>query len=336
MQHVGSRTWRLWSRGLPWLHPPAPRAASASSGCSLRACSRISWLAALVVTSGCHLAPGFQPSPLTPASPTDPIARADARPPKQILELEVVSLRYEPQDELLGRQLWDLVDEQALDPATRQRLAANGLRGGVITGGLPEVLAARLAAAADDPAFEALGSRRVMRVLPGRRAEIVASPARPELVMLEHDGESVHGSTYHDASGLVALRAWPGVDGRVRIEAVPELRHGPSRRTWVGEEGAFRLEAGQACHRLEGLAIAAELPARGLLVIGCDGPAPSSVGEAILQDQGGSMTASRQLLVISPLAPGVDPLFTPFVARPAAELAEQVDRGEEALLQNDG
>lgn len=290
--------------------------------------------AVLGTTAGCRIAPTPHTDPIAAGPSADAPSRTEPR--AGILELEVLSLRHEPHDELLSRGLWDLVDEQSLDPETRRRLAANGLRGGVITGGLPTVLVERLTAAARDPAFESLGSRRVLRLLPGRRAEIVSSPARPERVVLEHDGATVHGATYRDASGLVALRAWPGGDGRMRIEAVPELRHGPSRRTWVGEEGAFRLEAGQACHRLEGLAIDAELPARGLLVIGCDAAAPSSVGEAILEDRGGSTTATRQLLVISPLAAGVDPLFGTAADGTVADFSDQADRGDEAVSQSGG
>jgi hypothetical protein len=290
--------------------------------------------AVLCTTGGCRIAATPHTGPIAAGPSADAPSRTEPR--VGILELEVLSLRHEPHDELLSHGLWDLVDEQALDPETRRRLAANGLRGGVITGGLPTALVERLTAATRDPAFEPLGSRRVLRLLPGRRAEIVSSPARPELVVLEHDGASVHGATYRDASGLVALRVWPGGDGRMRIEAVPELRHGPSRRTWVGEEGAFRLEAGQACRRLEGLAIDAELPARGLLVIGCDAAAPSSVGQAILEDRAGSTTAIRQLLVISPLTAGADPLFGAPVDGSVADFSDEADRGDEVVSQSGG
>lgn len=264
-------------------------------------------LLALAAAAGCHVLPHADTARAT-SDPTAAAARRAAPPPP--LELEVVSLRHEPHDPLLGAALWDLVDEQAIDEATRRRLAANGLRGGVVTAGVPAPLAERLEAAAREPALDAPGTLRVLRLLPGRRAEVMATSMRPDLIVLEHDGETVRGATYHDASGLVALRAWPAADGRVRIEAVPEFKHGPARRTWVGEEGAFRLETGQCRRRLDQLGLSVELPARGLLVIGCAPDAPSSVGEALLQERQGDAGAMRQLLVISPRHGMVDPLFT--------------------------
>jgi hypothetical protein len=255
---------------------------------------------------GCHLAPHASPD----AAAANDLAAASRRPSQPAaLELEVMFLRHEPHDPLLGSALWDLVDEQVVDDQTRRQLAANGLRGGVVTAGLPAPLAERLEAAAREPALEAPGTLRVLRLLPGRRAEIMVTAMRPDLILLEHDGESVRGATYHDASGLVAVRAWPAADGRVRVEAVPEFKHGPARRTWVGEEGAFRLETGQDRRRLERLGISVELPAHGLLVIGCAADAPSSVGEALLQERQGGAGTLRQLLVISPRHVAVDPLF---------------------------
>lgn len=258
-------------------------------------------------SGGCHLAPHASPD----AAAVNDLVAAPRRPSQPAaLELEVVFLRHEPHDPLLGSALWDLVDEQAVDDQTRRQLAANGLRGGVVTAGLPAPLAERLEAAAREPALEAPGTLRVLRLLPGRRAEIMATSMRPDLILLEHDGATVRGATYHDASGLVAVRAWPAADGRVRVEAVPEFKHGPARRTWVGEEGAFRLETGQGRRRLERLGISVELPAHGLLVIGCAPDAPSSVGEALLQERQDGAGTIRQLLVISPRHVAVDPLFS--------------------------
>lgn len=263
---------------------------------------------ALAASTGCHLAPHATPDHTAPTAERGPVGTR-RQPGTRALEVDVVFLRHEPHDVLLGEELWEMVDEQAIDDGARRQLRANGLRGGVIVGDLPTPLASRLAQAAAEPTLDSPGTLRVLTLLPGRRAEVVATTQRPELIVLEHDGESVRGATYHDASGLVAIRAWPAADGRVRLEAVPELKHGPCRRTWVGEEGAFRLETGQSSRRLDGLAVTVDLPPRSLLVIGCRPDAPSSVGEALLQERPGDATAVRQLLVISPRVAAVDPIF---------------------------
>jgi hypothetical protein len=181
----------------------------------------------------------------------------------------------------------------------------------VLSGSLPAALAERVATAQPvvaDGSEDAAASRRVLRLLPGKRAEIVATAGIPELVLLEHDAEGVRGGTYRDCTAVVAVRAWPDADGRTRIEAVPELKHGPMQRTWIGEEGMFRLETGQVRRRFEPLEIEILLPHQGMLVIGAVGEPAATVGDALLRDRDGA-AAGMQLLVIRPLGTGVDPAF---------------------------
>ncbi|MFM8952001.1 MAG: hypothetical protein ACKOOF_02910 [Planctomycetaceae bacterium] len=117
----------------------------------------------------------------------------------------------------------------------------------------------------------------------------------------------MRGGTYRDCTSQLTARAWPGPDGRTRIEVVPELKHGPLLRTWVGEEGMFRLETGQARLRYEQLTIDMLLPHRGLLVIGGAAAPTATVGDALVRDldAGGGM----RLIVLRPLGTGVDPVF---------------------------
>jgi hypothetical protein len=260
----------------------------------------------LLAAVGCRIMPppwGDRPIPLEEAASTGD----DSRATTSTLAIEVTFLRQTPHGGDSLRGLWDLVDEQALDGALRQRLAANGLRGGVITGGMPAELTERLAEALPETlAMESIGSRQILRLFPGRRAELVAAARRPELIILEEDDLGVHGSTFRDASVLVVLRAWPAADGRVRIETVPELRHGPMQRSWIGEEGMFRMENAQARHRLDQLAIDVTLPVAGLLVVADAGDAPSTVGEALLRE---GDRAGTRLMLIRPLMATTDPLF---------------------------
>jgi hypothetical protein len=227
------------------------------------------------------------------------------------LPVELLFIRHDPHDPVVQDELWNLIDEQALGRERCARLAANGLRAGVLSGSLPAALAERVATAQPvvaDGSEDAAASRRVLRLLPGKRAEIVATAGIPELVLLEHDAEGVRGGTYRDCTAVVAVRAWPDADGRTRIEAVPELKHGPMQRTWIGEEGMFRLETGQVRRRFEPLEIETLLPHQGMLVIGAVGEPAATVGDALLRDRDGA-AAGMQLLVIRPLGTGVDPAF---------------------------
>jgi hypothetical protein len=237
---------------------------------------------------------------------------AQRNPPAAVrtLSVELLFIRHDAHDPAIATDLWTLVDEQALDRELSTRLAGNGLRAGILSGPLPPTLAERLAIAAastDAMAADDAVSRRVLRLLPGKRAEIVAAAGIPEVVVLEHDAEGVRGGTYRDCTSQLTARAWPGPDGRTRIEVVPELKHGPLQRTWVGEEGMFRLETGQTRLRFEQLTIDALLPHRGMLVIGGADAASASVGDALVRDR--NATASMQLILLRPLGTGVDPVF---------------------------
>jgi len=254
--------------------------------------------------------------------PTEPEpAAAMVRQPRaapQTLPLELVFVRHDDHDPVLRDELWNLVDEQVFDEPLRRRLHANGLRAGVVTAGLPPHLADRFlpatvaagdtlpAALPDNPALV----RHRLNLLPGRSSDVLAATGLTELVMLERDGDGVHGRTYRDASTLFSLRSWPAADGRVRLQLSPTIKHGPVERAWVGEEGMFRLETGQRRDTLDGLQFEAVVPAGSMLVVGCAGEAASTPGDAFFRDRHGSR-AGQRLLAIRPLAAtqSHDPLF---------------------------
>jgi len=272
-------------------------------------------LAVAVITTavGCRFVGGRATPPEVTAGQAPP-------PASRTLELEVLFVRCDEHDTPLRTELWTFVDEQSLPSDLRGRLAANGLRAGIVDGDLPPHLAARFTSAAGDPdaetaplATDAAVTRRLLRLLPGRRTEVVAATAVPALVLIEEGEDGVRGATYHDATPQVAIEARPAADGCVHLEAVPEVKHGPVVRSWVGEEGLFRLEAGQRRHRLEHLEIAATLRPRSLLIVGCAGDPTSTIGDALLRDRVGG---SLRLLVLRPLEAAVDPLF----ASPPADL----------------
>jgi hypothetical protein len=234
--------------------------------------------------------------------------------------LELVFVRHEEHDPALRDELWNLADEQVFDEPLRRRLQANGLRAGVVTAHLPPHLADRFlppsvasgetlpAALPDNPALV----RHVLRLLPGRSSDVMAATGLDELVLLEQDGDSVRGKTYRDASTLFALRAWPAADGRVRLNLSPTIKHGPVERSWVGEEGMFRLEAGQRRNALAGLSFEATVPAGSMIIVGCVGEPASTAGDAFFRDRAGARSGQR-LLAIRPVPheQSLDPMFAP-------------------------
>jgi len=254
--------------------------------------------------------------PWRPTEPAEATRAIVPKPAPKTVPLEIVFARTDDHEAGWQDELWNLADEQGFDHALRRRLAANGLRAGLVTGPLPPALAARLepqaAAEADDlPATTAdrpSVTRRFLKLLPGRDNEVVAATGLDELILLEHDGAEVQGGTYRDATTFFALKAWPDADGRVRIELVPTVKHGPLERAWVGEEGAFRLETGQKRQPLERLAITAAIPQGSTLLLGPAGDASSTVGDAFFSAD--ASRRGRRLLAIRPDGRPTDPLFT--------------------------
>lgn len=253
---------------------------------------------------------------------------ATLRAAPRTLPIELIFVRHDDADPMLSDELWRYVDEQSLDPALRRTLNANGLRAGVVSGQLPAHLAARFAAAplADEPALPAdlPVTRRFLRLLPDRRSEVVAGAAVDQLVLLEERDGGVAGATFHDAGGVFSLRVRPAADGRVVVELTPEIRHGPVERTWTGEDGMLRLEAGQRRHARDDLRVAVDLPLEGMLVMACGGSGGATLGDALLRDAA-STPPSRRLLAVRPTNRVVDPAFA------AEEESEAVARRDDGI-----
>jgi hypothetical protein len=269
-------------------------------------------LASLVAAPGCTLVTATIVA-RGPSADTRPADAAGQRPAPRTIPLEVTFVRCAADDVQLREELWRHVDEQALDDERRRALNANGLRAGVVTGQLPEAFAARLSTADAEPAdvagIDASHARRLLHLLPGRGSELVTATHLPSLVLLERRDGQVRGGTYHDATPQFALDARPAADGRVRLELVPEVRHGPVEKSWAGEDGAFRLETGQRRHRMEHLGIDVTVPAGGMLLVGCGGEPSATVGDGLLRDHGDSEENTVRLIAIRPLVRSTDPVF---------------------------
>jgi hypothetical protein len=278
------------------------------------------FLAALLAAAGCVSAPTID-TLLTDRLPKSAGAAGGVpkRPVAQTLPLEVFFLRCE-QDDAGHDDLWARVDEQLVDETVRRRLAANGLRAGILLGQLPEPILAAL----EPPVSAGEGShsppvnaadanppvvRRVLRVLPGRESELVSLKSIPDLVVLEQEEDGLRGGNYTDAVPHFTLKAWPAADGRVRVDLVPVIRHGPMERSFVGEDGAFRVETSQRKRVLDRLRCEVIVPADGLLIVGPAGDPGASVGDALFRPRSQGRAETR-LLALRPLAPGVDPMFS--------------------------
>lgn len=235
------------------------------------------------------------------------------KPMPRTIAIETLFVRFGADETETEEALWREVDEQAIDAGLRNRLAAHGLRAGIVSSVLPADVRTKLAATSSaehlgpEPASEQVVARRVLRLLPGKEGRLVARAAVPELVVFESAGGSgVLGRTFRDATSELVLSGWPSADGRSRVTVVPAIEHGPQRRSWTGEDGVFKLEAGQERHSYDSLQIDVELTPDRLLVVGSHGENGSSVAAAIFR---GSSTGDHRVVILRPLGRGHDPMF---------------------------
>ncbi len=279
---------------------------------------RWSWLLAVLLTSACSgcaslLTGGWA------TEDTEDLADPSPHTAVRTIQLEARWVRHPVDDPVVVEELWASVDEHSLPRDIRERLAANGLRAGLVSWPLPDALAERFAfleeattaedqPADDDPLLPNV-TRQSLRLLPGRPSEVVATPACPEMVVLEREGDRVCGTTFQHATAVFELTAEAAADGKTSVGLVPVIKHGDRRRQWIGEEGVFRLEAGQCRKHLKTLDISLELAADTMLVITAAGSPSSTVGDAFFRGRDLPRTP-QQTLAIRPLTRTTDPLFT--------------------------
>ena len=196
---------------------------------------RMLLVATLAAAIGC--------SPIRHQKESSPLSPARMSADSVILDVYFVRCPFG--DPVVNEQLWPEVDEQQIPIETRRRLAQNGFRAGVVGGQIPLALS-QLLQLKDQPAESTatlttnvadvgdqqgpMWSHKQLRA--GKRSEIVTSEIYDQLAVLKREDGGVCGRTYEKAQGVVAIRALPAGDGRVRVEVHYEM---PTDVPIVGE-----------------------------------------------------------------------------------------------------
>lgn len=233
------------------------------------------------------------------------------------ISLEVFSAPA-PRDDPQFDELWQLVDEQPLPADLRRRLAANGIRAGVVGPDIPGPLADVLKVtdrrvSADERQQVAMDPEggvklRVVHAQAGKRTELAIPRVRDELTLLEASGGQIRGRTYHQAECRIALRAFPEAAGRVRLELTPELHYGEFRSRRRGSDGVFMVTQERDKKVFDELQLEPALAAGQMLLVTCRPDRSGSAGYHFFTD----MTLDRPvpvLWVIRAAGAASDPAF---------------------------
>jgi hypothetical protein len=229
--------------------------------------------------------------------------------------LRVAILPRPFRDKVVNDSIWAAADEQAIPPDARRVLEANGLRFGVLTGGLPADVEAALRPEPPnriDPAeFNLPDGAHTLVSLTETRVSAT--------VLVNRDGVAT-GKDYQDATGWLRLTA--GHDGPtgVNLRVVPELHHGPVVRRYDALPSGgtinpmqFAVKDGQLEETYRELAASLTLQPGQIAVIGNDPERRGSLGAFLFtQPETGSDRLLQKVLIIwatrtNPGTPGSQP-----------------------------
>ncbi len=248
--------------------------------------------------------------------------------------VDIYFVRFPFGDAEANGDLWAEVDEQHFPTDLRQRLARNGFRAGLIAGPLPEGLW-RLLDAPDKPGPAEGGMevkvtdlredpkvvRRHVQARAGQRTEIQASGVYERLPVLLCDAGGVCGQEYTEAQGVLAMRAEPQPDGRVRIHLVPEVHYGQARLQRIPTPGGVRLEPGRPRRAFDELALEATLQPGHMVLLTSLPHKLGSLGHYFFtQERSGKL--EQKLVVIRLSQTQRDDLFDPQRGLPLDSLPE--------------
>jgi hypothetical protein len=227
--------------------------------------------------------------------------------------------------------LWQKTDEQLFDSDTRRNLTANGIRCGVVGTQLPDELRDLMSAARRDHPLgegESLSTDSVTAVYrklqnrSGERSDLIVVPeiTGRKVVLFSEEGR-IRAETFNEGQALFAVRSYPSGDGTVRVELVPEIKHGEVKHQWVPGNGTLRHDVGRQTSAFDPLRVSAVLsPGQTLLVTSSD--EPKGIG-SLLFVRGTGETSERLILLIRLAQTQYDDLFAP--EQTAAPLATPLD-----------
>lgn len=241
-------------------------------------------------------------------APTAKILRP-ARMSPDAVGLDILFARVDQsRAENLERDLWPEIDEQFLSPELRQRLRLNGLRAGVVGSPWPAALESLLEIDKETvPQKLGLGAkvdpdpqvnRRFLELRSGKRGEIQASSIVDVMTVLLPRGEQLVGRTFEKGQGILAIKAEPTADGRLRLELTPEIQHGEAvGRFQPTQDGMFVVDSKRKTDTYGELRMEIVLSPGELLVLSSVLGRPGSVGDHFFS-KGAEGQREHRILVI--------------------------------------
>ncbi len=205
-------------------------------------------------------------------------------PPAGSMQLDVMYVERPVGDRLLGRELWQHVDEvAAMDADARRTLRQTGLRVGIV-GATPPVALQRMLGLKSDFTYEPDAEQakqlagRHFFLLSGGETDVQISQPYPECSLDLHTEEASVPLRLENAVCKFRVRASRLQEGWARLEFVPQLLHGEGRQRYVAGEEGWRLQSGQQTETLFRQRFDVKLGTGEMAVITAADDAPGTLG----------------------------------------------------------
>jgi hypothetical protein len=253
------------------------------------------WIAAtvLLLLAGClgavpplgssRLAQQLRPNPL-PSGPNGVV-------------MELAYLERPFGDPSLNRELWQSADEDSIDPAVRQRWAANGFRVGLLGG----QMSATIKALFDEQEQEQdEATMEQLRIQAGSPTQVQTSGLY-EVWPAKGDRDTA-SAEHKNAMGTIRIIPRITSDCGISLHLTPEIQHGELRRLFVpagqgGQSMDWSLKVARQFHSLDELSFSIRLRGDQSLMLGCVADQRDSLGAKFFSRFKDDRPLQRVLLV---------------------------------------
>ncbi|WP_165069848.1 hypothetical protein [Paludisphaera rhizosphaerae] len=225
--------------------------------------------------------------------------RGEMIEPKRVtLRMAILSRPF--RDPTINDTVWRSVDEQAVAPAERQALQANGVRIGRITGDLPRELEALLNAPPPNKV------EPVTFLVPESTQELftLAEPLDQVSLLLNLAGR-VTGKDYSQASGFYRVTPEHHDAGSVALRLTPEVHHGQVQTSYQPLQPGpgyspqeFKIANGQQQDALSDLTANLVVEPNQTVVLGCHPDQERSLGAFLFTASGDQPDQRTQRMVL--------------------------------------
>ncbi len=250
---------------------------------------------------------------VTPASYTATEPPAGRRIAPLRCGLSIAILSRPAKDPAVNEAIWRVADEQPVRGESLRALESNGLRAGVLTGGLPIEVEAVM-----NPKPPGQKVDIVQINLPDGETTDVALSTRIEPVTLFlNRGGQASGKDYQDAKGMLRVTADHESPGTIRLRIVPEIHHGPMKQGYAaaptsGPYGPkeFMIKNGQAEESLRDLAATVTVRPGQVVAIGARSDVGHDLGGFLFTqaESNSDRVLQRVVLIWAEPAGGINPI----------------------------